>query len=206
MRWVIMVLLLASCAPNAIEEATPTHALRNPVDESPSGAYKHRGSGLSLPSSIGILARIQVRRFDSEGYEIGGTYTYQQGRCAIRASIFVYPAPYYGSSVAPAEQVRAVRERNLASEFAALKLSIVTLAPGAQLVSEGISAQVGPQLPLPALGASFRSDAVADDLQLMFYRDAWYITHRVTTQGECDSSAQESIRRFLLLVTWSGAA
>lgn len=89
-------LVLAACpsTPTRSDPPVPSTHIDPAVPlEGVRGVYRHPGSGIFFPPSMGRFVRVSAHRFDVEGNNIGLGYNHYYEAQFVYGTLYVYPAP-----------------------------------------------------------------------------------------------------------------
>jgi len=112
-----------------------TNAPRRDSSEQPeSSTFVHSFTKFSFPESIGVFHRVNVRKFDPEGRNVGVGYN---SPTPIAATVFVYPGPK-DFALLPSPKLEGVSETLLDQHFQACKQEILRNHADAKLTSENL--------------------------------------------------------------------
>lgn len=100
---------------------------------SSSSTYIHPFSKFAFPESVGAFRRVEVRKYDRKGEDVGVGYN---GSTPIAATVFVYPGPK-DISVLPSPKSSGVSQTLLGQHFQECKQEILRSHTDARLISEG---------------------------------------------------------------------
>jgi hypothetical protein len=111
---------------------TTSPARGDRTSPSNSSTFVHPFSKFAFPDSVGVFRRIEVRKYDREGRDVGVGYN---SSTPIAATVFVYPGPK-DFSILPSPMSSDVSQGLLGQHFQTCKQEILRSHPDARLISE----------------------------------------------------------------------
>ncbi len=135
--FLLILLLLITGLPGCTSSGGLTGSpLSQPENIEVLGDYTHDPSGLSFPGQNGSFSRRNLKRFDSEGYDVSATYDPLNPSVPLLSTVYVYPSPGILSILSPPNVKAAAREVMARQHFDGVKSSILKSHPTAVMVAE----------------------------------------------------------------------
>lgn len=97
-----------------------------------SGTYVHASSRFSFPERIGTFRRVEIRKYDQEGRDIGVGYN---SPSPVVMTVYVYPGPK-DFALTPAAKSMSASEVVLDSHFRGCEHAVLKEHPDAKLLGE----------------------------------------------------------------------
>jgi hypothetical protein len=162
----------------------PTPAAAQPRLVQTDQPYVHQPSGMTFPTSVGAMPRIDVIEYSEDGQDVSAGYNIMEPDRRVAFTIYIYPAPPPADGTVGAE----ARERQCEAEFEGVKAQIY-MHPGAKVIQEGSIQSPSPHHPQPGKRAVFSLDGLRDGAVMPLVSEAdlfcfvggkWHIKYRVT--------------------------
>lgn len=189
-------------------------AADTPASSARSAIFEHRETGFRFPTLLGPFRRVETRRYDRNGRDVGVGYNLETSGHQMAVTVFVYPAPSLPAYRSP-EASSTAREERCDRAFAAVQADIGAAHPGARLEEEGIAPSPSAEHAREGLRAVYAFDGVFNGRRQSLRSEAtlfcyvggdWLIAYRTTAPISVDYRADLArLMRDLVWPVTSGA-
>lgn len=182
--------------------------------ESSSPDFVHEFSKFSFPESVGAFHRVNIRKYDQQGRDVGVGYNSQ---LPIASTVYVYPGPK-DFALTPSPKLADVSEALLEQHLQSCKHDIVRNHPDAKLLTEGPFKITQGSNQFTGKQASFSinyrfgiqaQEAVTELYVFLlepstkfFVTDRQFVKYRITYPIARKTEAAAEVKAFMTNLTW----